>query len=353
MNEEFIAGFFKEFDGSYARMKQFFTEQLNKNDDLKDSNEKLALKVKSFGEKITLLETEKKDLQRSVAEKTAECDGMAKSNKKLTSEVKLHCKERLSLLEKVSLVEKEKKALEKQLSEKTAECAEMAKANEKLNFNIVGFQVGNQAHGEKISNLEKETHRLSSELQSRNKAFEELQQKLVADTSQYKSEITELDSMKKMIESRLNEKTVECTELKNSNDNFSEEKVSDREKILKLESELETMKKQLVPLQNSEQQKSIDKAINQLVPDNNQNTKVAELSVSSRPTRTCNLKRKRKCLSEESNSESESDCDELDDYESDAEESSCPITNGDSVAFRKKIYYSNLKRKSTGDTYRE
>ena len=140
MNEDFTTGFFKDFDDSCSRVKHFFTAQLNKNDDLMESNDKLKLKVDSCNEKISVLEGEKKDLEKSLADKTAEC-------------------------------------------------AKLMETNERLNFNIVGFQVGNQAHGERIASLEKANKQLSLDLESRNKALEELQQKLDSKTHDIDDEI--------------------------------------------------------------------------------------------------------------------------------------------------------------------
>ena len=227
-NSDFLTG----LDEFNARMKQRFTEQHDKIDDLKNSNVKLTLKVQSHEAKISELENEKKRINEELATKSTECAELVKSNEILISEVK-SCKENISLLEQ------QKKDLEKQLTEKTVECVELAKSNEKLNFNIVGFQVGNQAHGEKISNLEKENQRLSSELQSRDKSFFDQFEKL---QKQHTSEITTLQKEFKMVQSHFEEKAAECEQLKVSNQSLTSDRASDREKILKLLTELEAMK---------------------------------------------------------------------------------------------------------------
>ena len=83
MNETFIAGFFKEFDGSYARMKQFFTEQLNKNDDLKERNEKLTLKINVRNERISVLEKDNSDLKKENERLSLELESRTKAFEEL------------------------------------------------------------------------------------------------------------------------------------------------------------------------------------------------------------------------------------------------------------------------------
>ena len=83
MNETFVAGFFREFDGSCARMKQFFTEQLNKNDDLKERNEKLTLKINVRNERISVLEKDNSDLKKENERLSLELESRTKAFEEL------------------------------------------------------------------------------------------------------------------------------------------------------------------------------------------------------------------------------------------------------------------------------
>ena len=89
MNKEFSQGFFKKFDEDWRFVKQRFTEQLNKTDDLMDQNEKLKLKIQMLTEQNSKLEQENKTLkaEKELAEsELKECENLKDLNQGLESE---------------------------------------------------------------------------------------------------------------------------------------------------------------------------------------------------------------------------------------------------------------------------
>ena len=177
MNENFTAGFFKDFDDFGTRLKQRFTQQLDKTDDLKDANEKLALKVRLYKEKNQNLETEikqrdekLKQIESRLAEKTSQCEKLEKEKetwdvwevkdeelKKLNfrlletiSQCAKFQESNQNLISKVQTSDKKAKKTDEKikqttahLMEKVTECDNLAASNRKLKAEIQSYKSQN------------------------------------------------------------------------------------------------------------------------------------------------------------------------------------------------------------------
>ena len=69
MNEQFVDGFFKEYFDLGSRLKERFTQQFDKTDELNDANHKLTLELKILKNKIDEYDNKVEKLEQKIYER--------------------------------------------------------------------------------------------------------------------------------------------------------------------------------------------------------------------------------------------------------------------------------------------
>ena len=142
MNEKFVDGFFKEYFDLGSRLKERFTQQFDRTDELSDANHKLNLQVKILKDKIDELEHKTKKLEMEVVEKNFEIDNLReqKSSNVKSFEIRRLENENRKMNEQI-------KTVESRFAKIITEHSRLVASNKELAHTVL-------IHNERIKSLE-------------------------------------------------------------------------------------------------------------------------------------------------------------------------------------------------------